>query len=63
MFLWRNNLVGTSSLFEALLLSELRIFLSFSVSFDSNLAKDTCDSDDSDEELPVGLTPIRCGIL
>ena len=56
-------MVGTSSLSEALLLSELRIFLSFSVSFDSNLAKDTCDSDDSDEELPVGLTPIRCGIL
>ena len=34
----------------------------FSVSFDSNLAKDMCDSDDSDEELPVGLSPIQCGM-
>lgn len=30
-----------------------------SVSFDSNVAKDMCDSEESDEELPVGLTPIK----
>ena len=42
---------------------DLKAPLHFSVPFDCNVDKDMCDSEESDEELPVGLTPIKCGKL